>query len=213
VRTLPLLLIGSAVAYLVTVLRMKRSILNEKVARRGYHVSREYSVDPLERLNVSDVMATEVVTVPAALPAEELLRQYFLGTGKRPHQAYPVVDPAGRVLGVVTRTNLLEDWIAAALADGEGARRAGLEPIIVYDLIHRPPITAYPWESCRTAAERMAEAGVGRLIVVADDNPRKMIGIITRSDLLKPRAREVEEEIKRERFIGGRAVAADDAED
>jgi hypothetical protein len=40
-----------------------------------------------------------------------------------------------------------------------------------------------------------------------------MIDIVTRSDLLKPRAREVEEEIKRERVIGGRPVAADDAED
>jgi hypothetical protein len=40
-----------------------------------------------------------------------------------------------------------------------------------------------------------------------------MIGIITRSDLLKPRAREVEEEIGRERFIVVRSIAADDAED
>src|SRR5262249_31776852 len=73
VRTLPLLLIGSAVAYLFTVLLMRRSILTEKVARRGYHVSREYSVDPLERLSVADVMATEVVTVPASLPVRALL--------------------------------------------------------------------------------------------------------------------------------------------
>jgi hypothetical protein len=40
-----------------------------------------------------------------------------------------------------------------------------------------------------------------------------MIGMVTRSDLLKPRAREVEEEIRRERFIGIGSVAADDAED
>jgi predicted transcriptional regulator len=59
----------------------------------------------------------------------------------------------------------------------------------------------------------MAEGGVGRLIVVADDDSQKIIGVVTRSDLLKPRAREVEEEIKRERFIGAPPVAADDAED
>ncbi len=59
----------------------------------------------------------------------------------------------------------------------------------------------------------MAEASVGRLLVVADDNPQKMIGIVMRSDLLKPCAREVEEEIKRERFIGVRRAPADDAED
>jgi H+/Cl- antiporter ClcA len=201
IHALPVLLVASVVAYAFTVLLMKRSILTEKIARRGYHVSREYSVDPLERLLVEEVMTKEVVTVPASLPVEELLRQYFLGAGRRPHQAYPVVGPKGRILGVVTRTNLLEDWIAAALAGGSGAARPALAPIITYDLIHREPITIFPWESCRTAAERMAENGVGRLPVVSPDDPSKVVGIVTRSDLLKARARVVEEEVRRERLI------------
>jgi len=91
--------------------------------------------------------------------------------------------------------------VARGLAAKTDSDLAAMNLIIAYDLIHRAPITAHTWESCRTAAERMAEAGVGRLPVVADDDPRKMIGIVTRSDLLKPRARSVEEEAKRERFI------------
>ncbi len=146
-------------------------------------------------------MTKEVVTVPASLPVQRLLREYFLGAGQRPHQAYPVVDVGDRVLGVVTRTNLLEDWIAAALTAGPEATHPGLEHIIAYDLIHRDPITVYPWESCRTAAERMAENGVGRLPVVAPDEEGKVIGIVTRSDLLKPRAKSVEEEMRRERLL------------
>jgi H+/Cl- antiporter ClcA/predicted transcriptional regulator len=208
VNALPALLIASVVAHGFTVLVMKRSILTEKIARRGYHVSREYSVDPLELLSVADVMTGEVVTVPASLPVRDLLRNYFLGSGRRPHQAYPVVDKDGQVLGVVTRTNLLEDWIADALSDDDGAA-SKLDLIIVYDLIHRPPITAYPWESCRTAAERMAENGVGRLPVVSPDDPGKVIGIVTRSDLLKPRAKTVEEEVRRERLLrAGREVTS-----
>ena len=66
---------------------MKRSILTEKVARRGYHVSREYTVDPLELLSVGEVMTKDVVTVPASLPVKDLLRRYFLGDGQAPHQA------------------------------------------------------------------------------------------------------------------------------
>ena len=61
-----------------TVLVMKRSILTEKVARRGYHISREYAVDPLERLSVGEVMTADVVTVPASMPVRELVRGYFL---------------------------------------------------------------------------------------------------------------------------------------
>jgi CBS domain-containing protein len=209
INALPALLIASVVAHGFTVLVMKRSILTEKVARRGYHVSREYSVDPLELLSIADVMTKEVVTVPASLPVKELLRHYFLGSGKRPHQAYPVVDANGHVLGVVTRANLLEDWIAAALADGDEAVARGLDLIIVYDLIHRPPITVYPSESCRTAAERMAENGVGRLPVVSPDDPGKVIGIVTRSDLLKPRAKTVEEEVRRERLLRAGGAAAE----
>jgi CBS domain-containing protein len=204
IRTLPLLLIGSVVAYLFTVLVMKRSILTEKVARRGYHVSREYTVDPLERLSVSEVMATDVVTVPAALPVRALLADYFLGGKPRQHQGYPVVDAGGELVGVVTRGSLLENWIYAVIKGAEGTAQPAIDVIITYDLIQHEPITVFPWESCRTAAERMAQAGVGRLPVVAPEGPRKVIGIVTRSDLLKPRARHVEEELKRERFIAAR---------
>jgi H+/Cl- antiporter ClcA len=202
INALPALLVGSVVAYGFTVLLMKRSILTEKIARRGYHVSREYTVDPLELLAVEEVMTKEVVVVPGSLPVPVLLKQYFLGEGQRPHQAFPVVDSTGRLLGMVTRTNVLEDWIAAALTEGKGLPRPGLEPIITYDLIHRDPITIYPWESCRTAAERMAEYGVGRLPVVCPDEPGKLVGLVTRSDLLKARAKTVEEEMRRERLLG-----------
>jgi CBS domain-containing protein len=68
-------------------------------------------------------------------------------------------------------------------------------------MIERETITAIPWESCRVAAERMAQSRVGRLPVVDPDDPRKLVGIITRSDLLKPREIVADEESKRERFI------------
>jgi H+/Cl- antiporter ClcA len=213
IQVLPALMIASFLAYGFTVLFMKRSILTEKVARRGYHISREYSVDPLERSAVGDVMTTNVLTVPAAMPVVEVLKRYFQAGAPHRHQAYPVVDEKGLLLGLITRTNLLEDWVGRGLNPDLTSDVAMMNVIIAYDLIQRTPITAYAWESCRTAAEKMAEAGVGRLLVVADDNPHKMIGIVTRSDLLKPRAREVEEEIKRERFFGVRPAPSDDAED
>ena len=200
IKALPALLIASCVAYGFTVLVMKRSILTEKVARRGYHVSREYAVDPLEMSSVREVMTPEVVTVPAKTPVQQVLRNYFLGGGGKGHQAYPIVDADGRLLGVITRRNLLEDWVAESLSKPEGDG-PGKDLIIAYDLIHRDPITILPWESCRTAAERMAEFGVGRLPVVSPEDPKRVIGMVTRSDLLKPRARSVEEEAHRERFI------------
>ena len=68
----------------------------------------------------------------------ELVRQYFLGEEYHKHQGYPVVDAQGRLLGVVTKSSLLGDWIAAALKGG-GDLAAG--PIITYDLLTRAPVT------------------------------------------------------------------------
>ncbi len=203
INVLPALLTASIIAYAFTVLVMKRSILTEKVARRGYHISREYSVDPLERVTAGEVMSANVVTVPAQATVNDLLRDFFLAHGRQ-HQAYPVVDANGSLLGVITRANLLHDWVAG------GASNAA-DLVIAYDLVHRPPITVFPWESCRTAAERMAAAGVGRLPVVDPEKPRRVVGMLTRSDLLKPRARLVEEEEVRERFFGPGRLAADEA--
>ena len=58
------LLVASVAAEGVTVLALRRSILTEKVARRGYHVSREYAIDPLEILFVREVMHGDVVALP-----------------------------------------------------------------------------------------------------------------------------------------------------
>jgi CBS domain-containing protein len=200
IQALPALLIAAVTAHAFTVLCMKRSILTEKVARRGFHVSREYSVDPLERHSVGDVMSQEVVTIPATAHVKELMEAYFFAGDGRKHQGYPVVDKDGRLVGMVARSNILKQWIAS-IGKGSGAGElSGAEPIIAYDLIEREAVTAYPWESCRVAAERMAQSRVGRLPVVEPDNPRRVVGIITRSDLLKPRGIHAEEEYKRERF-------------
>src|SRR5262249_35937488 len=72
------LLVASTVAYGFTVLAMRRSILTEKVARRGYHVSREYAVDPLDVLLARDVMRSAVVGLPAEASREDVQR--LLGT-------------------------------------------------------------------------------------------------------------------------------------
>jgi CBS domain-containing protein len=205
VNALPALLIASVAAHGFTVLLMRRSILTEKVARRGYHVSREYTVDPLEMLNVGGVMTREVVAVPASTPVRELLGQYFYGAGRQKHQAYPVVDPQGHLVGVVSRADLPEDWWSGL--DGRGPDPSW-DLIIAYDLVRREPVTVYPWESCRSAAERMAFFEVGRLPVVSPEDPRKVVGVVTRSDLLKARARQVEEEMKRERFLLGQEPGA-----
>src|SRR5262249_43535893 len=65
IAVLPALLIACAAAQGVTLLLMRRSILTEKVARRGHHVVREYVVNPLARMRVEDAMERDIPVLPA----------------------------------------------------------------------------------------------------------------------------------------------------
>ncbi|HUZ06032.1 MAG TPA: chloride channel protein [Candidatus Paceibacterota bacterium] len=68
----PALLVGSVAAFALTVLLMRRSVLTEKLARRGHHITREYSTDPFEFMRVREVMDKERPTIPATMKLLEL---------------------------------------------------------------------------------------------------------------------------------------------
>ncbi|MFI4967696.1 MAG: chloride channel protein [Gammaproteobacteria bacterium] len=166
------LLIACIVAHAFSVIAMKRSILTEKVARRGLHVFREYSVDPLVALFVRDVMIRDVITIPAGMSAIETRNRYFdLATQK--FRAYPVTDASGRLLAVVTRTeiqNFCESDPGRSLAEWvKGAT----------------PATTHPEETCRDVAARMALENLDRLPVVSTDGAVRLVGMVTRFDVVK----------------------------
>ncbi|HEX2911875.1 MAG TPA: chloride channel protein, partial [Chloroflexia bacterium] len=102
------LVVAVVVAYAFTVLFMRRSILTEKISRRGYHLSREYGTDPLEILFVREVMRTSIVSLPAQISLERLKRSLRTDSkhsdGHHQH-LYPVIDQ-GQMVGVVTRKDL-----------------------------------------------------------------------------------------------------------
>jgi CIC family chloride channel protein len=181
VRALPPLLVATSAAYGLAALLLRRSILTEKVTRRGYHVSREYAVDPLEILTVAEVMRRQIVVLPADAALDTLAPL----DGRR-QRLYPVTAGDGRLLGVVA---------ARALAE---ARAAGRAPR-VSDLLDGRPVVAHPGEPLRAVAHRMAETGLTRFPVVG---PRgRLVGMIALADLLAARQRHLEDERRRERTL------------
>jgi chloride channel protein, CIC family len=184
------LLVGSVIAHAFTVLTLKRSILTEKVARRGFHLTREYAVDPLELLYVREVMRTRIAALPAADAARDVL--HSLNTKHRQSQRLlPVIDTNGRLVGVITRGEIR----AQMEKFGDDVLGKRLEEIM------RPhTIEVYPDEPLRAAVYRMAEKGVTRMPVVARES-RQLLGLISLDDLLKARTRHLEEERRRERTI------------
>lgn len=185
---LPLLL-TTGVAYGFTVLTMRRSIMTEKIARRGYHIYREYGVDPLERQHVDEVMSHTVQTIPAELSIATVLTRYF--GADQVHRSYPVVDAEQRLIGMVERSSF------SPTADGGNQMTTLFHP---NQKDHAPPI-ALSTETCRIAAARMASHHLERLPVVSDLQSLRLIGIISRSDLIKPSLLFFDEEQKRERLL------------
>jgi H+/Cl- antiporter ClcA/CBS domain-containing protein len=184
------LLVGSIVAHGFTVLTLKRSILTEKVARRGFHLSREYAVDPLEILFVREVMRSNVVVLSAASTVADV--QHSLRSEHRQEQRLlPVVSEQGQLVGVLTRGDIRE----RLERDGNMALQHRLG-----DVVRDETVEAYPDEPLRVVVYRMAERGLTRMPVV-DQASRKFLGLVSLNDLLKARARHLEEERRRERTL------------
>jgi CBS domain-containing protein len=181
------LLATSATAYGFTVLTMKRSILTEKIARRGYHIYREYGIDPLERHVVEEVMTKSVRAIDSTCTVSDAIRDFF--GAHQAHRAFPVVKD-GRLLGIVDRT-LAAGWLGESAGKPIGELCAS-----------RPPQFALMGQTCRSVATRLARERLERLPVVKDAASMELVGLIARSDLIKPSVIHFEEEEKRERLLG-----------
>jgi CBS domain-containing protein len=183
------LLTATLVAHGFATVTMRRSIMTEKIARRGYHIYREYGVDPLERHHVDEVMTASVESIDAGLAVGAALDKFFGATQTR--RAYPVVHE-GAVIGVADRTSLEQ------FRDGNPDLRPAMSMADVFK--QRQPPFALPSETCRLVATRLAVHRLERLPVVADEKSMRLIGIVSRSDLVKPSLSHFEEEQKMERF-------------
>ena len=187
------LLIAVVIAHGFTVLVMRRSILTEKVSRRGYHLSREYATDPLEILFVREVMRTNVVALTETTSLKDLTHT-LKGTldQNRIQRLFPIVNEEKHLVGVVTRKDLQE---AMQQQDTQSKDEQ------LNTLTYAQPVVAYPDEPLRAVVYRMAEFGFTRFPVVERENPQKLLGIVSLGDLLKARVRNLDEERQRERVL------------
>ncbi len=162
------LLGGCGSAFLVSWLSMPTTIMTEKIVRRGVRVLGEYSADYLEQVAVRASSLRPVVTLHAGDTVEKI--REWLASGGSHHQGFPVLDTDNKLVGVVTRRDLFASGVTA---------------VTVGELVRRPAVVIHDDSSLREAAERMAHERIGRLPVVSRAEPHKVIGIVTRSDLVE----------------------------
>lgn len=183
------LIAACAAAHAVTVLLMKRSILTEKVARRGHHLVREYRVDPFALTRVREVMTSNVESVPATMSLHGAAA--FLTAPETRHPSFPVVNADGNVLGVIDPPAILR-W-----------RRAGKHRTTTLgELLAGSKVTlAYPDEYLEGLSDKLLTANISHLPVVTREGSR-LVGYIGWKDLMRVRAKKQAEERDRTALLG-----------
>lgn len=184
------LLVGVVAAEGVTVFSMKRSILTEKVARRGVHVAREYSVDVLEFIPVGSVMHRDFNTVRTDTPLEQILAMYQESNGTS--LGYPVLDATGSIQGFIRRKDIAritQDSVSKKLTVKDVLSPSSTVPF------------AFPDEPLRVASDKMARSESESLLVVDLEDPKKVVGLIGTEDLFRARILWSGEEKTRETIL------------
>ena len=179
---LPATVAASVSAYALAVLVLKRSILTEKIARRGRHVMQEYRVDPLALAQARQIMTADPATLPATMPIPEAIA--FFETAQ--HRSYPVIDGNGRPIAIVSRADALlwrQDLAAPDVTLGERTSDGSL-PIVE------------PATPATDIANLMIAEGIGRVCVI-DPADGRLIGLIARRNLLGARATSLDDERRR----------------
>ena len=187
---LPPLLVATVAAFATTVLLLRRSILTERIARRGHHIMREYSIDPFLQTRVDQIMAKPVHTLAGSIPVDEAIAFFMAAEGPKRHKSYPVVNDDGKLIGMVSRSDVLrwsrEGWgNARTLADAQ---------------MGDEPFTCYSDELVGHLADRMAVSDFGRVPILERGTDR-VVGLVARRDLLRVRARAIKEEREKRRLL------------
>ncbi|AMK26110.1 MULTISPECIES: chloride channel protein [Sphingobium] len=186
-HAIPCTVAAAGSAYAISVLLMRRSILTEKIARRGRHILQEYTVDTLDMLQAGQIMSPDPATLPGTMTLESAIAFFERDAV---HRSYPVIDAHGRLLGLVSRSDALR-WQL------EGRRDQTMLADAVSDAAQ--PV-AYPETPSGAVADLIVSSGIGRIPIIERET-RRLLGIVSRQDLLKVRSASRQTEIGRQAHI------------
>jgi H+/Cl- antiporter ClcA len=184
---LPLMLV-SVIASGIARRFMKHSIMTEKLARRGLHVHQDYEIDVFQQVLVGDVMIKDPPTVSSEMKLAELADRIARSEPQfHQHQAALVLDKADRLVGIITRGDMIELLKENPAGD-----------VMIGDVCSANLVVTYPDENVSDAMTKLLTNAVGRLPVVRRETPHALVGYLGRAEVMAARSRRHEEEHVRE---------------
>ena len=166
---LPIMFV-SVIGYTVCRYFQRESIDSLELARRGIHLEEGREVGLLESIRAGDIMNRDVEVIHEGTPLRQLLQ--FIPSSR--HVTFPLVDDEGRLSGILS----LQDF-------REVAYEQGLEDLIVAkELGTQDVITIFPDQNLRDALAKIGYRNIEHLPVVSREDPRKVIGMLSRGDII-----------------------------
>ncbi len=180
------LMFSTVISLIISEAMSRDSIYTLELKKHGVWLWPKEHVDVTQTVMVKEIMSPAKDVVREDMPATEL--EHFLERTK--HHGVPVVDKDGLLVGVVS----LSDITRAMRTHGS------LEKLRVIDIATRNPVTVYPDDYVWKALKLMSIHDIGRIPVVSRENPRKLVGIVRRQDIVKAyriaiQRRQEEEEV------------------
>lgn len=165
---LPLML-ACGIATLLAQVLSRETIYTMKLARRGVYLRRGREVNIMRTLKVKDAMSSPA----CAVRLEATLADVIKLVQETRHSGFPVVDQDECLVGVIT----LED---IRKADPEVRLKT-----LVWEAMTSHPIITTPEETLEEVSQKFTLRDIGRVPVVEGENCRKVVGMITRSDIVR----------------------------
>jgi len=154
----------------------RETIYTLKLVRRGVDIHQLGRDSPLRDITVGEAMTQDFPTV---LPTM-LVRDLITKLRRSGHHGFPVVNKKEEFIGVVT------------LADVETAMsEAGSSDLTVDDIASKSVVVAYPDEYIHDVFIKLGTQDIGRIPVVARDNPKRLLGVLRRHDVLTAYSRAI----------------------
>ena len=157
------LMFAVAVSLLVSQKMQKDSVYAMGLARHGIRIDRGRDLEVMGAITVGEAMCSDIDTIQENMTIPEAAEKL----ARTKHHGLPVINQDGMLIGIIT----VQD-----IENGEGE--------IVGDVCTREVELAFPDETLNIALRRMSRRDVGRLPVVARENPRKLLGILRRQDII-----------------------------
>lgn len=180
---LPIMLVA-VVADGIGLVFLPNSIMTEKLARRGLRIHQDYESDPLQQVLVSEVMKKGVPTLSSC----DALQTALESAAFHEHKVLPLLDEQGRIAGVLTRGDLLR---SLQLPQPELLAASSVQVVV-----------AHPDETVGLAVSRMIHSGHGHLPVVDPACPDRLLGMLSRENVLKAyEKRHVEEHLREDGWL------------